>query len=178
MATSSSALPTLRELLRELRESAALARFSRAIAFVEQPLPRQLTFDVDLHGQDAGFPMLIDEADATLDAFPRARSLGYKGVIEQELQGSLQVARQYAALRRLERRLPHLRLLCLGEDLTTPAGLALQQDLVSRRCSALRMSSATATTTSMGWRARPVRSSERSSSVIRTFTKRRTAPCD
>ena len=122
-------VPTLRELLRELRESAALARFSRAIAFVEQPLPRRLTFDVDLHGQDEGFPMLIDEADATLDAFPRARSLGYKGVSSKSCKGlykslvnTLRCAIWNAASCTSE-------FFVSAEDLTTPAGLALQQDL-------------------------------------------------
>ena len=119
----------LSEFLRTLREDPSLRRLERAVAFVEQPLPRQKTFDVDVHERRADFPMLIDEADATLDAFPRARDRGYTGVSSKSCKGpykSLINALRCAAWNGAT---PTARFFLSGEDLTTPAGLAVQQDL-------------------------------------------------
>ena len=116
-------------LLRTLREDPALRRLSRTVAFFEQPMPRQATFDVDVHTICAGFPMLIDEADATLDAFPRARERGYSGVSSKSCKGlykSLINALRCAAWNEAACTRPFF---VSGEDLTTPAGLAVQQDL-------------------------------------------------
>jgi hypothetical protein len=69
-------------------------------------------------------PVIIDESDDSLDAFPRAKALGYKGVSSKTCKGV------YRALINAAR--------CAawgdgyfmsGEDLTVQAGLALQQDL-------------------------------------------------
>jgi hypothetical protein len=123
------AVEPLRELLRALREDPAIRRLASTIAFVEQPLPRHRTFDVDVHEESAAFPMLIDEADATLDAFPRARARGYIGVSSKSCKGlykSLINGLRCAAWNNAA----HARRFFLsGEDLTTPAGLAVQQDL-------------------------------------------------
>ena len=68
--------------------------------------------------------MIIDESDDSLDAFPRAKALGYKGVSSKTCKGL------YKSLINAAR--------CAewgggyfmsGEDLTVQAGLALQQDL-------------------------------------------------
>jgi hypothetical protein len=118
----------LGELLRTLREDRSL-RLASAITFVEQPLPRHKTFDVDVRQYCASFPMLIDEADASLDAFPRARARGYTGVSSKSCKGlykSLVNALRCAAWNGPARAAPFF---VSGEDLTTPAGLALQQDL-------------------------------------------------
>ena len=77
----------------------------------------------------ASLPLLIDESDATLDAFPSARRCGYTRRLQQELQGILQVAAQRRALRAVERRAGPASHFLSGEDLTTQAGLAVQQDL-------------------------------------------------
>jgi hypothetical protein len=117
----------LRELIGELRSNPALARFGASLAFVEQPLPRQRTFDSCV---DASVPtaLLIDEADATIDAFPRARACGYTGVSSKSCKGlykSLVNALRCATWNRAGER----RYFMSAEDLTTPAGPAVQQDL-------------------------------------------------
>ncbi|MCZ6793009.1 MAG: mandelate racemase, partial [Planctomycetota bacterium] len=61
------------------------------IAYIEQPLPRALTLD----GSTAAAirkigeikPLLIDEADGTLDAFERAHRIGYQGVSHKNCKG-------------------------------------------------------------------------------------------
>ena len=69
-------------------------------------------------------PVIIDESDDSLDAFPRAKALGYKGVSSKTCKGL------YKSLINAAR--------CkawgdgyfmTGEDLTIQAGIALQQDL-------------------------------------------------
>jgi hypothetical protein len=69
-------------------------------------------------------PVIIDESDDSLDAFPRAKALGYRGVSSKTCKGI------YKSLTNAAR--------CAqwgsdyfmtGEDLTIQAGLALQQDL-------------------------------------------------
>jgi hypothetical protein len=115
------AADSLPELVQALRIDGGLRRLADAIAFIEQPLPRAATFDVDAV---PGFPMLIDEADGTLDAFPRARARGYTGVSSKSCKGlykSLVNAMRCAAWGE-----PYF---LSAEDLTTPAGLALDQDV-------------------------------------------------
>ena len=115
---------SLQALLRTLRADASLRRLASAVLFVEQPLPRLQTFDVHVGPLSAGFPMLADEADATVDDFPRTRGRGYAGVSSKSCKGL------YKSL------VNALRCAVWGdgaflsaEDLTTPPGLAVQQDL-------------------------------------------------
>ena len=74
------------------------------ILFIEQPIARKSALDVDCAQLAPIKPVIIDESDGELDAFVRARELGYTRRLEQDLQGPLQVAAQRRALRRLERR--------------------------------------------------------------------------
>jgi hypothetical protein len=72
-------------------------------------------------------PVIIDESDADLDAFPRAKPLGYSGVSSKMCKGfykSILNAARCAAWSTGE-----ARYFMTGEDLTTQAGLAVQQDL-------------------------------------------------
>src|SRR4029079_1722165 len=69
-------------------------------------------------------PVIIDESDDALDAFPREKALGYKGVSAKTCKGI------YKSL------INHARCAAwgndyfmTGEDLTIQAGLGLQQDL-------------------------------------------------
>ncbi|OZA89387.1 MAG: hypothetical protein B7X76_04355 [Azorhizobium sp. 39-67-5] len=59
----------------------ALAPLKARLLYMEQPFDRVETFARPLPALD-GIPVIIDEADGTLDAFPRARALGYHGGIE------------------------------------------------------------------------------------------------
>jgi hypothetical protein len=110
------------ELWARMKGDARLARLVQSVLFIEQPVKRQKTFAAKVEGVDK--PVIIDESDDALDAFPRAKALGYRGVSSKTCKGL------YKSLANCAR--------CAawgegyfmsGEDLTIQAGLALQQDL-------------------------------------------------
>jgi L-alanine-DL-glutamate epimerase-like enolase superfamily enzyme len=119
----------LRELCSGLEHDPALARLASALEYIEQPLPRGATFEHDVGSVSSRFPLLVDEADGTLDAFPRAAARGYRGVSSKSCKGlykSLVNAARCAAWN--AQRAPAVRHFVSAEDLTAPAGLAVQQD--------------------------------------------------
>jgi hypothetical protein len=99
-----------------------LHRLSASVAFIEQPIRRgnALTRSIDLLARQA--PVIIDESDDTLDAFVRARALGYTGVSSKTCKGL------WRSLINRDLGTPG-RFFMSAEDLTIQAGLALQQDL-------------------------------------------------
>ncbi len=120
-------LDSLRALLARMNATPRLARLVDAIAFIEQPINRRHALERDVSPVARATPVIVDESDADLDAFPRARSLGYSGVSSKMCKGlykSIVNAARCAAWSTPERRY-----FMTGEDLTTQAGLAVQQDL-------------------------------------------------
>ncbi|MFV0283390.1 MAG: enolase C-terminal domain-like protein [Castellaniella sp.] len=118
----------LAEFLDHLERMPALAPLANRLAFIEQPLARAQTLDTDVSALAARVPLLIDESDATVDAFPRARAMGYTGVSSKSCKGfykSVLNAARCAAWSRDTGRAFFLS----GEDLTMQAGLGIQQDL-------------------------------------------------
>jgi len=111
-------------LLDAMQAEPALARFNRSILFLEQPISRAVALDVDVTPLSARWPVIIDESDATLDAFPRARSLGYRGVSSKSCKGLYKSLINAA-------RCAHwgAGYFMSAEDLTTQAGVCVQQDL-------------------------------------------------
>jgi L-alanine-DL-glutamate epimerase-like enolase superfamily enzyme len=110
------------ELWARMTAHARLARLVQSVLFIEQPVKRQRAFAAKVEGIDK--PVNIDESDDALDAFPRARALGYRGVSSKTCKGlykSLVNRARCAAWGE-----GHF---MSGEDLTIQAGLALQQDL-------------------------------------------------
>jgi len=122
-------LEALLELWRHMQASAALKRMVASILFIEQPITRQHALDKDVSALSRVKPVIIDESDDDLAAFPRARGLGYAGVSSKCCKGLyksiLNAAR--CAMWNAEANSPHY--FMTGEDLTTQAGLAVQQDL-------------------------------------------------
>jgi len=99
---------------------------SAATLYLEQPLPREIALSDDVQALAKLKPLVIDESDATYDAFPHARQMGYAGVSSKSCKGfykSLINAARCAYGRQAQP--PFM----TGEDLTAQAGLALQQDL-------------------------------------------------
>jgi hypothetical protein len=115
---------SLQGFLRTLRADASLRRLAGAVLFVEQPLPRRQTFEVDVRPLSAGFPMLADEADAAVDDFPRTRGRGYAGVSSKSCKGVYK-----SLVNALRCAVWDDGAFLSAEDLTTPPGLAVQQDL-------------------------------------------------
>jgi hypothetical protein len=112
--------------LLEAMRAPALARLYDSILFVEQPLERSVALETDVSGL-AGRPLLIDEADGTLDAFPRARALGYRGVSSKSCKGLYKSILNAARCRKWNEAGEEA--FMSAEDLTTQAGLCVQQDL-------------------------------------------------
>lgn len=107
-----------------------LQRLVAKTAFVEQPIRRDRSFDLDLTPLARRLPLLIDEADGSLDAFPRARVLGYRGVSSKSCKGLYKAVLNAARAAQWNASAAsgdHC--FISGEDLTMQAGLALQQDL-------------------------------------------------
>ena len=106
----------------KMKAEARLKRLVDSIIFFEQPVKRQKALQQKVSGVDK--PVIIDESDDSMDAFPRARALGYKGISSKTCKGiyrSLVNAARCAAWGE--------GFFMSGEDLTIQAGLALQQDL-------------------------------------------------
>ena len=116
-------------LWRSITVRGALARFAASVLWIEQPLPRDAAEHVSIASLARLTPVLIDESDATLDAFPRARVLGYTGVSSKSCKGFYKSVLNAARCAQWNSAGGAPRCFLSGEDLTAPAGLALQQDL-------------------------------------------------
>lgn len=81
----------LADVLDTLEERGECSDLVRNIVSIEQPVSRRATFDPATRPGIARLseraPVIIDEADATLDAYPRARELGYGGVSMKACKG-------------------------------------------------------------------------------------------
>ncbi|MDO9708726.1 enolase-like domain-containing protein [Paracraurococcus lichenis] len=104
-----------------------LARLRASIVYIEQPVARARALETGMAALAAARPVIIDESDGPLDAFPRARALGYAGVSSKSCKGIwrslLNLARCHAW------NAAGGRYFLSGEDLTTLPGVCLQQDL-------------------------------------------------
>jgi len=74
-------------------------------------------------------PVIIDESDADLDAFPRAVESGYRGVSSKQCKGLYKSLINKGRCVKWNRRAGFEKLFISGEDLTTQGGTAIQQDL-------------------------------------------------
>jgi hypothetical protein len=74
-------------------------------------------------------PVIVDESDGTLDAFPTARERGYTGVSSKNCKGFYKSLINLARCRVWNDEAGAERFFMSGEDLTTLAGLCVQQDL-------------------------------------------------
>ncbi|HEY3505466.1 MAG TPA: hypothetical protein VGN37_22110 [Actinocatenispora sp.] len=112
----------LREFVSALRDE-----LTGPLLFVEQPLHRDVAFDVDLAGWPGRPPIVADESGGTLDALPTALAAGYAGISHKNCKGvfpgvanaCLVAARNAAGERRI----------LSAEDLTTVGPVSVQQDL-------------------------------------------------
>ena len=117
------------ELMARMRETPALARLYASILFVEQPIARKLALERDLRGAAIGKPVIIDESDGELDSFVQARARGYAGVSSKTCKGFYKSLLNAARCAAWNAEPSQIRYFMSAEDLTTQAGLAVQQDL-------------------------------------------------
>jgi L-alanine-DL-glutamate epimerase-like enolase superfamily enzyme len=116
-------------LWRALSAAPALRRLVDAIAFIEQPIARRAALLEDVGALAAARPVLIDESDADLDAFPEARACGYRGVSSKGCKGFYKSVLNAARCARWNREATGAPFFMSAEDLTTQPGLGVQQDL-------------------------------------------------
>jgi hypothetical protein len=116
-------------LWRAMGERPELARLCRAILFVEQPVTRARALETDIRPPGDQVPVEIDESDAALDAFPTASGLGYTGVSSKACKGVYKSLLNRARCAAWNVEAGVERFFMSAEDLTTQAGLAVQQDL-------------------------------------------------
>jgi hypothetical protein len=101
------------------------------ISFVEQPFPRRISLSPTtapaIKAASRLKPLVIDESDATLDAFPRAVSLGYSGTSHKNCKGTFKsLANRALMLHYLDQQ---KNLFMSAEDLQNLPVVPLQQDL-------------------------------------------------
>jgi hypothetical protein len=110
------------ELWSKMKSEPRLARMVDSIIFIEQPVKRQKALERKIAGIDK--PVIIDESDDSLEAFARAKALGYKGVSSKTCKGIYK-----SLINRARCAAWGPQYFMSGEDLTIQPGLALQQDL-------------------------------------------------
>jgi hypothetical protein len=117
------------ELWRRMTEEPRLKRLVDAILFIEQPIKRAVALSRSVASLAQGKPLEIDESDGDLSAFPTALSLGYAGVSSKNCKGFYKSILNAARVAKINAEAGEPRAFMSGEDLTTWAGVSVQQDL-------------------------------------------------
>jgi hypothetical protein len=117
------------ELWRRMRERPALARLAAATLFIEQPINRARALATSVADLARRVPLIIDESDGELASFPAALSLGYRGVSSKSCKGLYKSILNAARIAKLNAHAGRTEYFMSAEDLTTLAGVSVQQDL-------------------------------------------------
>jgi Enolase C-terminal domain-like len=125
-------------LVEAIERAPALARLWRSTAFIEQPLDRAIALDAaateGLGALGRRVPIIIDESDGDLEAFPRALALGYRGVSTKNCKGIMKSFLNRSLVERRNAGRPEpTRLFMSAEDLTNVPVVPVQQDLATVR---------------------------------------------
>ena len=116
-------------LWRAMQAEPRLARLNASIAFIEQPVKRTKALEGAMGALAAERPVIVDESDGPLDAFVQAKALGYAGISSKACKGVWRSLVNLARCRAWNGALPEARYFMSAEDLTTLAGVCVQQDL-------------------------------------------------
>jgi L-alanine-DL-glutamate epimerase-like enolase superfamily enzyme len=119
-------LAALSILADRLDRGSALKPIASKLLYVEQPMPRDVAMATPL-GALASRDFIIDEADDSYDAFPLARTLGYRGISSKSCKGLYKAI--INATRAAKWSAEGGKTFIAAEDLTCQAGLGVQQDL-------------------------------------------------
>ena len=117
------------ELWEAIEATPALQKLCAATLFIEQPIKRQAALSRSIAALARLRPVIIDESDGELESFVRARALGYGGVSSKDCKGFYKSIVNLARCRTWNAEGGEGSFFLSGEDLTTQAGLAVQQDL-------------------------------------------------
>ena len=117
------------ELWRRMTETPQLKRLVDSILFIEQPIKRAVALSKSVAALAQHRPLEIDESDGDLGAFPAALKLGYAGVSSKNCKGFYKSLINAARVAKLNAAAGGARYFMSAEDLTTWAGVSVQQDL-------------------------------------------------
>ena len=119
------------ELWQRMLDTPALARLVKATLFIEQPIKRAKALATPVAPLARLKPLIIDELDGELASFPAALRLGYSGVSSKNCKGVYKSILNAARVARLNAKAEtgSARYFMSAEDLTTLAGVSVQQDL-------------------------------------------------
>jgi hypothetical protein len=117
----------LTKLVETVLHDRAFEQAAQRLLYIEQPLPRELTWTLPLGEAARSVAFIVDEADASYDAFPRALALGYRGISSKCCKGLYKSLLNGARAMQWHAK-GEARAFVAAEDLTCQAGLAVQQD--------------------------------------------------
>ncbi len=117
------------ELLASIGEERKLERFVSSLLFIEQPFGRDMALRLNAADLDSPLPVIIDESDDSLEAFPRARAAGYRGVSSKACKGFYKSLLNAARCALWNQDREPARYFMSAEDLTVQPGISWQQDL-------------------------------------------------
>jgi len=120
-------LDALTKLTGMLMNERQFAQFPQRLLYIEQPLPRDLTFTTPLGPLGEGFAFIIDEGESDYDTFPKALALGYRGISSKTCKGIYKSLLNGARAATWTQS-GTARAFIAAEDLTCQAGLSVQQD--------------------------------------------------
>jgi hypothetical protein len=103
---------------------------SERLLFLEQPIARARALSAHVEGIAQRVTLEIDESDADIDSFIRARELGYCGISSKSCKGFYRALLNRARIARWNAETDGAPFFMSAEDLTTQSGIAVQQDLV------------------------------------------------
>jgi hypothetical protein len=116
-------------LWRAMEAEPRLKRLCASIIYIEQPVKRARALETGMAALAAARPVIIDESDGPLDAFVTGRALGYAGVSSKACKGVWRSLVNLARCRAWNAEEGRDRYFMSAEDLTTLAGVCVQQDL-------------------------------------------------
>ena len=117
------------ELWRAMAAEPRLRRLCDAVLYIEQPVKRARALETGMAALARARPVIIDESDGALDAFVQARGLGYTGVSSKACKGVWRSLLNRARCEAWNAESDEVDYFMSGEDLTTLAGVCVQQDL-------------------------------------------------
>lgn len=115
-------------LWRRIGEEPRLARLKSSILLIEQPIARSRALEKPVETLSREIAVEIDESDADIGTFPRAKELGYRGVSSKGCKGLYRALLNRARVEKWNAEAGSERFFMSAEDLTTQSGVAVQQD--------------------------------------------------
>lgn len=106
-----------------------LSRVLASTLFIEQPVHRDRALLRSVDALARRIPLLVDESDDAIDVFPRARARGYSGISSKACKGLYKSILNAMRCAAWNGDAGGDRYFLSAEDLTTQAGISVQQDL-------------------------------------------------